>query len=197
VKLNAGDYAIGDEIPIERKSYRDLEVSIVDGRLRLGRQEGHRHACLLSKKRVPIPRRLSRHSPPTMLGAEADVRQGFEHRSDLCLTRRRCKESANASSTSFAATVIRNATMWVRRAPIAAEGPTASQVTDATLAHSAPQSTGRPARPGAGSHFEAGNTIPAQPRTFVGETEALPRVPRATCGSKADVGRGARGPATA
>jgi len=32
-KLRAGDYGIGDEILIERKSYRDLEVSVVDGRL--------------------------------------------------------------------------------------------------------------------------------------------------------------------
>jgi Fanconi anemia group M protein len=32
-RLRAGDYGIGDEVLIERKSYRDLEVSVVDGRL--------------------------------------------------------------------------------------------------------------------------------------------------------------------
>jgi Fanconi anemia group M protein len=33
VRLRAGDYGIGDEVLIERKSYPDLEVSVADGRL--------------------------------------------------------------------------------------------------------------------------------------------------------------------
>lgn len=62
-RLRAGDYGIGDEILIERKSYRDLEVSVVDGRLfRQAARLAHEVARGLILIEGPKPDRLRVHA---------------------------------------------------------------------------------------------------------------------------------------